>query len=157
MSAWISLEWLRCMLGLVEQKLWQGHQYGKFMGHKPQISPAMPWTSYGCPNAVLLPMALALNISDLTWLINSEGSSTTAVWTFAQHCWLKRDSYLCTEEQGEVKLLIVPGIAHARSCPEESSLNYSVVTAATHGPAGEYSEPFCAVVNKVTVSVRELQ
>lgn len=52
-----------------------------------------------------------------------QGSSAVTVWTFAQDCWLKRDSYLCTEEQVEVNLLIVPGIAHARNYPDESSLN----------------------------------
>lgn len=85
-----------------------------------------------------------------------QGSSTTAVWTFAQYCWLKRDGYLCTEEQVEVNLLIAPGIAQARNYPEESSLNYFVLTGVTHGLAGEYSKPFCVVVNKVNVFSREL-
>lgn len=62
-------------------------------------SPAMSWTRCGCSNSEMLPVGLPLNISNVTWLMNSGWVHELYSLDFTHYCGLKGDHYLLTKEQ----------------------------------------------------------
>lgn len=78
------------------------------------------------------------------------GSRTVAVWT-SPRAW-KGTVISSLKSRGQLSNSIWDS-----PCKDELFLNYFVLTYATYKLPGEYSKLFCAVINKVTVIIREMQ
>lgn len=124
-----------------------GKKYGKFSGYKQQ-TPVQP-----CPGPVMgiQSLRLLLNISNLTWLVNSSWVQELSQ-SGLHPLLLAERGPLSPHWRVEINFLMACGIIHARM-----NHSWTTLSSATQTFPGEYSKLFCAVINKVTVIIREMQ